>query len=450
MATRWAVATGLWSNTATWNGGTLPTSADDVHANTFTVTVDQNITVLSLRTTSATGVTAGGGFALGNGFTITCTGAGLVPGSSTCVTYAGSSATTITSAISGSSTTTGVGGLSLTGSGNVTVNGTVSGSYWGVGITATVLTGTLTVFGNVTGGTTGNNNITAHGINGTGASCFVTGIVTSGTSTWGTFAGNGINATSAVTVTGNVVAAPGNDGNATAGISSAFAITVTGNVTGGPNTNKFGISHSGTGNSVTITGNVTAGTGNNSHGANISGNSTTKLNTIIGTVTATAAATGLGSHGVIDTNNAGGWTVVGGSLIDSPQGDCAVNARRFRCIPTLNTIRQHANNTGYPSGGSVVYGSLDYIPNNVPVPADVRSGVVYGNNTFTGTCTVPVAGSVALGVPVDNTIGTAVLTPSAVWDTLTSTMLTPGSIGERLSNCATVQTTGDQIAAANP
>jgi len=196
---------------------------------------------------------------------------------------------------------------------------------------------------------------------------------------------------------------------------------------------------------------VTAGAGQSGAFAisNVT-NSANKSISVVGTVTASIGTSTVGSHAIYDTNNAGGWTIVGGSLIDSAQGDCAVFARRFRCIPTLSTTRQHANNTGYPSGGMITYGSLDYIPNNVPVPADVRYGTLYGNNSFTGICAVPAAASVAYGVSVDNTTGTAVLTPAAVWDTLTSSMTTSGSIGERLSNCATVQTTGDQIAAANP
>ena len=62
MAERWAVATGSWSDTATWNGGTLPGASDDVHANGFTVTINQDVTVLSLRTTAGTTPVAGGGF----------------------------------------------------------------------------------------------------------------------------------------------------------------------------------------------------------------------------------------------------------------------------------------------------------------------------------------------------------------------------------------------------
>ena len=64
MATRYAVATGNWSNTATWDGGTLPGAADDVYANNKTVTIDQDVTVVSLRNAAvgSPAITAGGTF----------------------------------------------------------------------------------------------------------------------------------------------------------------------------------------------------------------------------------------------------------------------------------------------------------------------------------------------------------------------------------------------------
>ena len=52
MAVRWAIASGAFSSTATWNdGGTLgiPTTGDDVWTNGFTVTMDVNATVNSLN-----------------------------------------------------------------------------------------------------------------------------------------------------------------------------------------------------------------------------------------------------------------------------------------------------------------------------------------------------------------------------------------------------------------
>lgn len=49
MAIRHAVAAGNWSNTATWNGGTLPGAGDYVYCNGFIVNIDQDITVAALR-----------------------------------------------------------------------------------------------------------------------------------------------------------------------------------------------------------------------------------------------------------------------------------------------------------------------------------------------------------------------------------------------------------------
>lgn len=50
-----------------------------------------------------------------------------------------------------------------------------------------------------------------------------------------------------------------------------------------------------------------------------------------------------------------------------------------------------------------------------PAVNNVRSGTVYGpSNELTGTCAVPPVGSVALGVPVDNTTGTAAITAATI------------------------------------
>ena len=50
----------------------------------------------------------------------------------------------------------------------------------------------------------------------------------------------------------------------------------------------------------------------------------------------------------------------------------------------------------------------------MPAASDVRNGVSYASGAATGSCAVPAAGSVALGVPVDATLGTAVLTAAAI------------------------------------
>lgn len=63
MAERYRTAAGNWSNAAQWDGGaTLPGVADDCYANNFAVTIDQDVTVLSLRTMAGATAVAGGSF----------------------------------------------------------------------------------------------------------------------------------------------------------------------------------------------------------------------------------------------------------------------------------------------------------------------------------------------------------------------------------------------------
>ena len=74
MATRWAIATGNWSDSAIWNGGVLPTIGDIVHADGKTVTIDQSINVDSIRTTNRGGGISDGAFkAISGGITIQAT-----------------------------------------------------------------------------------------------------------------------------------------------------------------------------------------------------------------------------------------------------------------------------------------------------------------------------------------------------------------------------------------
>lgn len=61
-AAKSAVASGNWSSGATWNGGTVPTSADDVTISAFTVTLDTDVEVASLTLDNAASVlTVGAG-----------------------------------------------------------------------------------------------------------------------------------------------------------------------------------------------------------------------------------------------------------------------------------------------------------------------------------------------------------------------------------------------------
>ena len=93
---------------------------------------------------------------------------------------------------------------------------------------------------------------------------------------------------------------------------------------------------------------------------------------------------------------------------------------------------------------TLAYGSAT---GSYPAESDVRYNVPYAASpTRYGTLRVPLPQYVSQGVLTDNTVGTAYLSASDVWNVLTSTITTSGSIGERLKNASTVQTTGDQIA----
>ena len=394
MADVRAFRSGNWSDTTAtspwWNGTAIfaPAAGDNVYSNTFTITIDTSVnlgassTITNGAATSRTWkdggtatATAGGGFPLTNGVTLTCNIQGNSGGGASACSTSGSISATIVGNVSVGSTNSAL--------------GVVHGS-----------SGTLTITGNATAGTFGS----AHAI--------------SNTST-GTINFTGI-------VTGN------NSANAT-GIynSSSGAINITSSLV-----TATGVNNASTG-VVLITGNVTAGSA--SYGAI---NTSTGTFTIIGDITATNGGNGFTSSNSAATNR------LSGSFISSSNGTAAVYAPKY----ILNTTPLAAK-TRYALNGVSTFVDMLTADNTGlgPATSDVRSGISYGGG-LVGTCAVPAAGSVALGVPVGSTTGTALLTgaaaASAVWDALTSSITTSGSIGERVKNCATAETTGEQIAAA--
>jgi hypothetical protein len=62
---------------------------------------------------------------------------------------------------------------------------------------------------------------------------------------------------------------------------------------------------------------------------------------------------------------------------------------------------------------------------------------------------VPSASAIQFGVPVDNTVGVATLTPQTVWGYSRLSATDVGSMGDRLRNAATTQSIGSQIASFN-
>jgi hypothetical protein len=117
-----------------------------------------------------------------------------------------------------------------------------------------------------------------------------------------------------------------------------------------------------------------------------------------------------------------------GDFLDHWSGWKAVNSPRFRLgtAPTLGQTRYAL--AGTTDSYFTMFGS-DFDTFGNPIAANVRSGVVYGGGNLTGTCAIPAAGSVSLGVPVDQGFGTAVLTPADVQSALTAQGLTTARAG---------------------
>jgi hypothetical protein len=92
---------------------------------------------------------------------------------------------------------------------------------------------------------------------------------------------------------------------------------------------------------------------------------------------------------------------------------------------------------------------INVVPNLQPSISDVRLGVTYSSGSLTGTMNVPPFNAVKAGVPVDNGVGTAALSPEDVWNVLISGITQSGSIGERLKIVSTIETTGTQLASFN-
>ena len=289
--------------------------------------------------------------------------------------------------------------------GNTLIVGNVIGSTNTLGNSNQVvnqIAGSLTIVGNITGGVA-NTSAGNNGINFSGTSLTVTGSITGGS---GANPGVGINITGTPTIniSGSVFAASAN------GLLSTTANTtnIVGNIVGSSAATSIAYSGAAT---IVVTGSLIAGT-------------------LGGSITSTSTSA---------------TTIVRGNLINT-NGRMAFYGPNLRLASGSLTTWQFTSSTGTDR---TLY-TLDQIGDQ-PLPSNVRTGISYASGSLTGTMAVPPLDSVALGVPVDNTTGSAVLNPTYVadeiWNQPTSTLTVSGSIGERIKNAATVQSTGAQIAA---
>jgi hypothetical protein len=169
---------------------------------------------------------------------------------------------------------------------------------------------------------------------------------------------------------------------------------------------------------------------------------------IIGSITASNFN---GQISVISTN-ASGINLFSGPFISSTYGIFPYQVIRMHLIPTTNSYIEFRDETtnGALSPGAIAPATRLVSPATLVdnlAPSDVRFGTSYALGTLTGTLRMPVANQVTFGVQVDNTFGNAVLTADGIWNYLVSNLNTPDSIGMRLKNVSTPQTTGEQLEA---
>jgi hypothetical protein len=546
MALRVAVATGNWSNPATWNGGVLPNPGDVVASNNFTVTIDQNINV-DILTNAAQSIVG-----MVPNMTSNTLPSGIVDQSSFLVGFEGWKAfgsgewrfnldgwvsyeftspkavnqyyfqgDSIKSAwnfeawngsnwivlhsVTGAST--GVYTSPLIGNStsyikyrlfffHTTNNNRVDTVqfYEYLGTTAAVAGGGFLITGNnitVTCTTTYNENtygtVTLLTVNSTGTvninlnyvgnnrlkdvvllSIINTGIVnyTGNFYAGGSPAPISITAACTFNFTGNIRQI--SDGTAR-GVISVTATNYTLNITG-----DVGFATGGqTGNCIFINGN-----GNINVTGSLIGSGTTNQSAIvinsIATLNVTGSCIGNGIGFGISTGTASYVKVTGSIISNGSAGVNSSNASainlctgpficsnygffpylvvRMHLIPTTSSYIEFRDETtnGAVSPGAVAPATRLVSPATLVsnlATSDVRFGIVYALGTLTGTLRMPVANQVTFGIPVDNTSGNAVLTAASVWDYLVSNITTADSIGMRLKNVATPQTTGEQLEA---
>ena len=203
------------------------------------------------------------------------------------------------------------------------------------------------------------------------------------------------NSSGTLTITGNCTAT--GSGGSTPLLTNSWSgvVNIIGNVVGGSGGASNGVNNTSNG-AVNITGNVTGGSA--AVGVN---NTSTGLITIVGNVTAGASLVAVASTTA---------TVrISGSFIYATDGFAPVSAPRI-ILSTTPTLAK----TRYALNGAGTYVDM-YTADNTglgPATNNVRSGVTYSG--MTGSLQVPLPSQVAVGVPTDNTVGTAALTPADV------------------------------------
>lgn len=431
MAIIRAAQSGNWSETSTWVGGVVPTSADDAVSNNFIVTMDVSTSVLSLRNDTSGGATTGGQFQFSvAGVSVTLTGSTpLFQGGTTTACILANNTTGTVNIITTSSILVGsslASMISHTGAGAFTLTTPLLTNNGGnvPAVLGRSGTGTLTIIGNVSAGA--NVSVTNQVISNTGTGTIViNGSVTGGNSSQNTIAIFNTNTSATINVNGNVFGG-GQAGAGNQAINSSGPV----NITAGSVTAQAAAIAISCSNTVTVFGTVTS----NGSGAAISAAAAATSITVTGNVIVGAAGTGAA---IVSTNAGASVTLIGN--FTNRAGKQAI----FCLTIFLSNAVTNALTYNTPGGASRTLYSDDTFP-NLPATGNVRFGTTYGPGLGnTGTLRVPSPSVVLLGNLTDNTTGTLLMTPADfVYELGNSTQ----PIAIRLQNCATVSSTGDQVA----
>jgi hypothetical protein len=444
MPSRWAIASGNWSNSAIWSGSLIPTADDDVWANGRNVFIDQDITVRTLRNHPVTtpAIAAGGSFINTGSRTITCT-LPLAGGSGSLGAYTtvyggfinyqstasvllvtGSDTVNIVSDIMGGLVSAPYGySVTISNNGIVNITGSIAG-FTEMGVrTLTVQGGTLNISGSVRGNyLRGGGGASSQGLNvGTNKTVNIIGDVISESGTSGV--GIIFNSNAVLTIKGDVFSRNSTNIPISLGVANANLI-VTGSVY--PIGTVFP--------PALITTNVICNmfiSGSRivaSPGGPAIVHSSTGISRLLGTISASRGFPGVSytnaGHQVTTTGpfyNVGGRNAVFSTTLMMVSGSTPTW--------TFDTETVNEQRSLYTQN----------FPGNFPATIDVRSGVLYGDtNQFTGTLIIPSASNVIQGVAVDTSTGSATFTKNNAWSALTSSLIVTGSIGERLTSLATV------------
>lgn len=392
MPNRWPIANGNWSDSAIWSGSLIPTALDDVYLNNRTVTLDQDVNVITFRNAaSASAITANGILAVTGSYTVSTTNGFIFPNGSA----------------GGIIQFVGTGSLNLNG--NITPdNSTAIYNY---------STGTINIVGNIIiGNSTGTRIINSQ----PGTINLVGNITMPGTTNSNIFALNNLS-TGTINITGNVTAGGTGTNNVALINTSVGTINITGNVTAGTGaTTANGVQNSSIG-TINITGNVAA-----SSSVGISSTTAGIIN-VIGQLQASSLANAVTSTSTTATN------VFSGPFINSGSRN-AIYCYNVRLYDD-NTTRYTIGVSGSTNTISLL--SPDQVT-GVPSGSNVRAGISFGpGNELTGSMQVPNPQSVSISVAVDNTVGTVIAKPEDLWNYAVTSLTASNSIGQRLASTAT-------------